>query len=187
MIFGEFMKMKNDLTKTNLFSCPIYKIRIDPNSYDKEKIINDILYNKSLKNTRNDPHQNIGGTSDTHHSYRDFDNENFRSIDYEKLSYVYLEIFKEFFKKEIFTLKEFRWEFYILNYSATTEGQWLPVHNHLMCDDFACIHYLNFKKEHSPTTFENPANFAEFTQITQPELLSILDITDSENSYLHET
>jgi len=32
----------NDFTKTNLFSCPIYKIRIDPNSYDKEKIINDI-------------------------------------------------------------------------------------------------------------------------------------------------
>ena len=29
--------MKNDFTKINLFSCPIYKIRIDPNLYDKEK------------------------------------------------------------------------------------------------------------------------------------------------------
>ena len=28
-----------NFTKTNLFSCPIYKIRIDPNSYDKEKLI----------------------------------------------------------------------------------------------------------------------------------------------------
>ena len=46
-------KTPNDFTKTNLFSCPIYKIRIDPNSYDKEKIINDILYNKNLKNTFN--------------------------------------------------------------------------------------------------------------------------------------
>ena len=55
--------MKNNFTKTNLFSCPIYKIKIDPNSYDKEKILNDIKYNKSLKNTRNDEHQKIGNTS----------------------------------------------------------------------------------------------------------------------------
>ena len=52
--------MKNNFEKNLLFACPIYKFRIDPNSYDKEKIINDILYNKSLKNTRNDPHQKIG-------------------------------------------------------------------------------------------------------------------------------
>ena len=29
--------MKNDFTITNLFYCPIYNIRIDPNSYNKEK------------------------------------------------------------------------------------------------------------------------------------------------------
>ena len=32
-------------TRTDLFSCPIYRIRIDPNLYDKEKIINDIIIN----------------------------------------------------------------------------------------------------------------------------------------------
>ena len=76
-----------------------------------------------------------------------------------------------------------------------TEGQWLPCHGHVgsgnastgMTTAFACIHYLNFKKEHSPTTFENPVNFAEFAQITQPELLGILDADDPENSYMHET
>ena len=87
--------MKNDFTKTNLFSCPIYKIRIVPNLYDKEKIINDIKYNKSLKNTRNDTHQIIGDNSDIHHSYQDFNNVNFRPINYEKLTVVYLEIFNE--------------------------------------------------------------------------------------------
>ena len=97
----------SDFTKTNLFSCPIYKIRIDPDSYDKEKIINDILYNKSLKNTRNDTHQIIGSNSDIHHSYKDFDNEDFRIINYEKLIGVYAEKFKEFFNKEIHTTKEF--------------------------------------------------------------------------------
>ena len=40
--------MKNDFTQTNLFACPIYKIRVDPNSYDKEEILKDIKHNKSL-------------------------------------------------------------------------------------------------------------------------------------------
>ena len=91
--------MQDNFTKTYLFSCPIYKIRIDSNLYDKEKIINDIKYNKNLKNTRNDTHQNIGGNSDIHHSYHDFDNVNFRPINYEKISAIYLEIFNNFFNK----------------------------------------------------------------------------------------
>ena len=33
--------MKSSFTKTHLFSCPIYKIKIDPELYDKEKILKD--------------------------------------------------------------------------------------------------------------------------------------------------
>jgi hypothetical protein len=179
--------MKNDFTKTNLFACPIYKIRIDPNSYDKEKIINDIKYNKSLENTRNEPHQNIGGISDTHHSYRDFDNENFRPINYEKLITVYLEIFKEFLEKQKITKEDFSFNFNIVNYSAITEGQWLPVHNHMGSgDDFACIHYLNFKNDHNQTNFKNPAIFAPFAKYIQPELSNMLDDMVPDNSYFWE-
>ena len=174
----------SDFTKTNLFSCPIYKIRIDPDSYDKEKIINDILYNKSLKNTRNDTHQIIGSNSDIHHSYKDFDNEDFRTINYEKLIGVYAEKFKEFFNKEIHTTKEFIFNFDIVNYSAVTEGQWMPVHSHLPLDDFACIHYLNFKDGHNFTSFTNPATFGPLLKYMQPELYEILDSTTSDNSYM---
>ena len=67
------------LIKSNLFSLPIYQIKIDPNLYDKEKILSDIEYNKSLQNSRNATHQKIGRyNSDIHHSYKDFDNEDFR-------------------------------------------------------------------------------------------------------------
>ena len=90
--------MKNDFTKTNLFSCPIYKIRIDPNSYDKEKILKDIKYNKSLKNKRNDTEVNFKNC-DIHHSYNDFDNVNFRFINYKKLIAVYQKIFEDFWKE----------------------------------------------------------------------------------------
>jgi len=187
----------SELIKSNLFSLPIYQIKIDPNLYDKEKILSDIEYNKSLQNSRNATHQKIGRyNSDIHHSYKDFDNEDFRIINYEKLTEVYQKVFTDFFDNKLTTVQKFEWKFYIVNYSAMTEGQWLPSHGHLGSDNsysghmttaFACIHYLNFKKEHSSTTFENPAKFAEFTQITQPELLGILDKSVPENSYLSET
>ena len=171
-------------TKTHLFSCPIYRTRIDRNLYDKEKIINDILYNKNLKNTRNDTHQIIGSSvSDTHHSYLDFDNENFRIIDYEKLVAAYHKIFEEFFNKELNTTKSFEFEFEIVNYSAITEGQWLPLHEHIGYD-FATVHYLNFKKDHNQTMFKNPAIFAPFIKNIQPKMYSISN-TDSDNSYLY--
>ena len=172
--------MKNNFTKTNLFSCPIYKIRIDPNSYDKEKILNDIKYNKSLKNTRNNTH-----ICDIHHSYNDFDNEDFRIINYEKLEVVYSEMFNNFFSKELHTANDFRFEFSIVNYTAMTEGQWFPVHNHIDTDDnFASIHYLNFKKGHNLTCFGNPATFAPFIKKIQPEMNDILDNSVPENSYI---
>ena len=180
------IKIKNDIIKTNLFSCPIYKIRIDPNSYDKEKIINDIKYNKSLKNTRNESQYNFGNC-DIHHSYGDFDNVNFRPINYEKLIDVYLEIFNEFFNNEISTIKEFGFDFLIQNYSAMTEGQWLSAHNHVRHgDDFTSIHYLNFKKEHVLTTFHNPATFSPYINIIRPELNYILNDKTTDNSYFWE-
>ena len=57
--------------------------------------------------------------SDIHHSYNDYDNVNFRTINYEKLVDVYLEIFNEFFNNEISTTKEFGFTFKIVNYSIT--------------------------------------------------------------------
>ena len=153
--------MKNDFTKINLFSCPIYKIRIDPNLYDKEKIINDIKYNKSLKNIRT-PQEHFNN-SNIHQSFDDQDNEDFRIINYEKLEVIYLEKINEFFNEEIYTKKTFKFDFNILNYTAVTGGQWFPSHNHLgNGDDYSTVHYLNFKKDHNLTTFYNPAIFAQY-------------------------
>ena len=177
--------MAEMFTRTDLFPCPIYKIRIDPNSYDKEKILNDIKYNKSLKNTRDKAENNFGGLN-IHHSYQDFDNVDFRPINYEKLAAVYLEIFDEFFDKEIYTIKEVKYTFEIVNYLATTEGQNLTSHNHVSTDDFAAVHYLNFKDDHAPTLFNNPATFAPFLKYLRPELFHTLDHAVIDNHYMFE-
>jgi len=176
--------MKNNFTKNYTFSCPIYKIRIDPNSYDKEKILNDIKYNKNLKNTRNDTQYNFDNC-DIHHSYRDFDNEDFRKINYDKLIAVYQEIFQNFVNKEITTVKKINWGFNIVNYSAVTEGQYLPTHNHIECN-FSTIHYLNLNDDHVPTRFHNPSTFAPFLKMLHVSFSEILDNRDTDNSYFFE-
>ena len=175
--------MKGEFEKTNLFSCPIYKIRIDPNSYDKEKILKDIKYNKSLKNRRNT--KQSFKNCDIHYSYDDFDNEDFRCINYEKLISVYTKIFTTFFDKETSTLKQLKFGFEIVNYLAVTEGQWMPAHNHIE-DDFASVHYLNFKNDHGSTCFQNPFIFSPYLKHIRPELYNILDKEDPDNSYLRE-
>ena len=183
--------MKNNFAKTFLFSFPIYKIRIDPNSYDKEKIINDIIYNKSLKNTRNDIHQTIGSSiSDIHHSYMDFDNEEFIPINYDKLKDVYLETYDEFFNKILYMVSTavrttYRYSFKIVNYSAMTEGQHLSQHNHTGCD-FSTIHYLNFKNDHVLTCFSNPSSYSLFLRKLQPDLSNILQ-ANKDHSYFQDS
>ena len=74
-------------------------------------------------------------------------------------------------------------KFEIVNYSAITEGQWLPNHSHLATDDFASVHYLNFKNDHVRTCFHNSATFIPFIKFIRPELRNILDGMSSENSY----
>ena len=54
---------------------------------------------------------------------------------------------------ELVTIKAFKWEYEIVNYTAMTEGQWFTSHNHLQHDDFATVHYLNFKDDHNFTSF----------------------------------
>ena len=65
-----------------------------------------------------------------------------------------------------------------------TEGQWLPVHNHIK-DDFATIHYLNFKDGHNFTGFQNPADFVPYLKYIRPELMDMLDMIE-DNSYHYE-
>ena len=179
------MKDTYKFTKTDLFSCPIFKVRIDPNSYDKEKILEDIKYNKSLKNTRQGTVGNFGNC-DIHHSYKDFDNVNFRAINHEKLIPVYERIFNGLFKHEIYTRRSFVYKFEIVNYVAVSDGQYLPPHNHIEYDDFATIHYLNFKDGHHYTRFINPTNFAPYLQYIRPKLIDIMSNTVPENSYFYE-
>ena len=185
-----------------IFACPIYKVKIDPSSYDKEQILTDIKYNYSLSSYRNSPL--TGDECNIHHSYLDFENENFKRINYDTLFPIYKEIVKQFLT-EVYPISTsdtdtvtppnpnqripntgFNWKCEIINYTCIKDGQWLIPHTHLPSDDFAIIHYLNLKSDHVRTRFWNPADFSNYLKSIQPTLFSKLNTSKIENSYMFD-
>ena len=163
-----------------LFGFPVHKIRIDPNSYDKDKIISDIKENYEIDNSRNE-----WGTSNLHHTYGDWDNEKFININYNKLKKVYHKIFEDFFHNDFKSLQPFNYQWNIVNYTAIKTGQHMQSHTHPTYD-FSCTHYINFNPEkHSSIRFVNLSSMGLYGKEIMKSKFDIADNRDISNSYLH--
>ena len=84
-----------NINETILFGCPIYKIKVDPTSYDKESLLKIIINNYSIDEYRN---KFDNDKSSLHHSFLDDANNDFKKVDYNKIGLVkvYNEIFDDF-------------------------------------------------------------------------------------------
>ena len=176
----------NEFSQLNLFALPIFKVRIDPNSYDKEKIVKDIKYNKSLKREACTYVTQFGTDNKKDSFEKKYDDVTFRPINFDKLKVEYSKVFDKFFNENIFTKKPFRWELDIRSYSAILEGLRIGSHNHLTEDSFSTCHYVNFKKEHVFTRFNNPAFYSSLAKFVQVSTINVLDFSSPDNSYLLE-
>ena len=96
-----------------LFGFPVHNFRIDPNSYDKEKIVDDIKKNYEIDSNRNE-----WGSSNLHHPYGDWKNEKFIDINYNKLKEVYQKTFDSFFSSDFASGEPFNFHWNIVNYTA---------------------------------------------------------------------
>ena len=76
-----------------LFGFPVGIYKIDPNNYDKEKIVSDIIDNYKVDPTRN---KWDNSESNIHHELDDRNNNNFKKINYSSLLPLYDEKIKEY-------------------------------------------------------------------------------------------
>ena len=140
----------------------IYKFHIDPNLYNKQSIIDIVEKNYQKNSYRN----KFDSNSDIHHSYADFDNDDYDKPVLDKLTDVYNNTFTELIKKLQF--KSFQYS--LDNIVATKGSQYMAPHNHLPVADYSCIHYIKFNKDvHKPTTFRNPSMFAKSLHHIKPK------------------
>ena len=141
-----------------LFGLPIYKTKIDPNSYDKKKLLSTMKKNYNLGPRNNFDQYN----SNVHMSYADEKNSKFKSVNYTKLKEVYNNVFDNFMKN-------------FMNY-----------HNHLPKDDFACVHYLQLGKDHIGTKFKNTHSFGNYFKFIRSKLCNSMNNMEKINSYVYE-
>lgn len=171
------------MEKINLFSPIFYKSTIDPLLYNKNELYSDLKYNYELNNFRKIKKDASDYFPDTdfHVYYKDWNNLDYKKIDFTLLNAQYTRIIEEFLS----TIKcndniEYQW--YTVNINVATNG-FLAEHDHngLVQEykdwphQFSLIHYFSLKSHHSTTTFLNPVGV-----IT--ELGKKLDNTDIENS-----
>ena len=81
-----------------LFGFPVDIYKINPNNYNKEKIVSDIIDNYKIDPNRNnwDNSSNVHNSSNIHHELDDKGNVKFKKIDYSSLIPLYNEKIKEY-------------------------------------------------------------------------------------------
>jgi len=152
------------MEKINLFSPIFYKSKIDPSLYNKDELYLDLKHNYTLNNSRKVEKDSLGYFPDTnfHVYYNDWNNLNYKKIDFTLLYKQYNRVIENFLSTIKFNNSiEYQW--YIVNINVAKNG-FLAEHDHngeiqLYKDwphQFSLVHYFSLKPHHSTTTFLNP-------------------------------
>jgi hypothetical protein len=167
-----------------LYGLPIYLEKIDPKTYQKNKILSQIKKNYSISHERNNWSKNSHLKTDIHHSILDDENKKFNKINYYNLVNEYKKIIDNFFKKT--NLKNsFNFKYNIVNYTCSNQNSFMIPHIHGDCS-FSLVHYISFdKKQHIPTIFKSPYYFSNLLPNNE-KLKNIFDCKFEENSWLNK-
>jgi hypothetical protein len=174
--------MSNLNVLNNLFGVPVYVTKISAESYNKKEIVDNIEDNYKIDPNRN-KWKNQG--SYLHHSINDWENKNFKSVNFSHLFSIYEKKITEFFL--LFqSKKNFQYNWKIANYTCMGKGQSMAKHMHSECD-FSAVHYIKFDpKKHFPTKYYSPLIWGEFidAHLAVNDLKDPLDLDDVSNSWL---
>jgi hypothetical protein len=147
------------IERIDLFPTSIYKTRIDPSLWNKEKFVNESIQSYNIDPNR---HAKDMPDSEFHTTYKDWNNPKFNSIDTDDLQKVYSKTISEFFNS--LKLKcDINYSWSVVNISIGKDN-WYDWHCHGgipskegYVNNFVMVHYIKFdEKVHNSTCFKNP-------------------------------
>tara|TARA_R110000803_G_C11959207_1_gene318510 strand:- start:561 stop:1214 length:654 start_codon:yes stop_codon:yes gene_type:complete len=166
-----------------LYGLPVYKTKIDPKLYEKNKILSQIENNYSISKIRNGWSLDSFIKTDIHHSNQDEDNPKFKKINYYSLSKEYQKVIIDFFSK-LSLSGPVKFNYKIVNYTCVKHNSIMTPHFHKDCT-FSLIHYMSFdKNQHLPTVFKNPYFFGQL--LPHEEKLKTMFSNTKENSWIYK-
>jgi hypothetical protein len=145
-----------------LFSSDIVRYKIDPNSYDKQGIIDTLTENYIQSPYRN----KFDEISDLHHTYNDWDNGDFKEVDPSSIVPCYQKVIEDFFEGHHYS-QPIKWRYEIENFTAMKGNQHMDTHSHVGIVNkhvvmFSCIHYIRYIPGQAETVFVNPISSPAF-------------------------
>jgi hypothetical protein len=169
-----------------LFSSDVTRYKIDPNSYDKQGIIDTLTenYNKSPYRNKFDKSSNL------HHTYNDRGNKDFKEVDPSSILPCYQKVLEDFLEGHHFN-KDIRWRYDVENITAMKGEQHMEKHAHVGINNehnsmFSCIHYIRYVPGQARTIFVNPLMTPTFSFMYR-DYTKKLDRTWPENSNYIDT
>ena len=159
----------------DVLSLPGFKDYIDPNSFDKQNLINSIKEKSKSKikdNTNN------------------WDKERYSSIeqgavDFTTLESIYHTVIQNMISTFNLNKKKVDYKFNISNYTLANNEHAIRLHEHTTHGDFTMLHYLSYDKEiHSPTMFLNTHIFGQYMESIRNNMYNIFT-NNFKNSWLH--
>ena len=169
-----------------IFGIPLYKTNINPNSYNKDNILNSIFKNYKKSNERNNWDNNKHISSKIHHSLCDENNKNFEQPDFSSLIPVYKSEIEKYLK--MMNYQNLTFTFDIVNYTVMTKGSQMSNHIHTDCD-FTTVHYLQYDNQSFDNTlFHNSNDYAKFlTECLSKSISKVSDSKSINNSWIYQT
>ena len=158
----------------NMFPTQIYKCKIDPESYDKEKLI----YECTQKYAENPYHNLWDDVSDLHHYHRDFIN----MPDMKGLGKSYGKAIDDYMSQ---IKGKFNYKWQLINLAVNSK--YMKMHDHFYRRNgwqgmFGSTHYISYDPDqHKPTKFINPLIFGQYSHNTN-DVMHMLDKDDYNNS-----
>lgn len=172
---------------TNLFAIPIITVDIDPNSFDKAKLLSKVKSNYKISPIRN----NWDNSSKLHHYYHDWNNTDYSKIDLSSIYPVYNNVFDQFLKelKRSPLVNELNYKYHIVNITVyKNKGYFMNSHHHMTENTiFSCVHYISLGNNSAKLTFHNPSPVCRYLSTPFTNLLkNKLDEKNTINSFLYE-
>jgi hypothetical protein len=165
-----------------VYGLPTYRTKINPELYEKNKILSQIEKNYKVSKVRNEWSLDSFIKTDIHHCHNDEKNPKFKEINYYSLNKQYKKVITDFFNK-LSLSGPMKFKYHIANYTCVRHSSVMTPHVHMDCT-FSLIHYMSFdKKQHLPTIFRNPYLFGQFLPF-QGKLQAMFS-NQKENSWLY--
>ena len=166
-----------------VYGLPTYRTKINPELYEKNKILSQIEKNYKVSKVRNEWSLDSFIKTDIHHSNKDEKNPKFKEINYYSLSQQYEKTIANFFNK-LSLAAPLKFTYKIANYTCVRHNSVMTPHLHTDCT-FSLIHYMSFdKKQHLPTIFRNPYFFGQV--LPYQKKLQTMFSNQQENSWIYK-